>query len=83
MTHRYKLILNLGGTVWEKKEIKRRGSDARKVVNHCSLGCSFMRSDKKQLQIGCLLNAVGFCRSLQLEVLVPSTQEIKEVGFSY
>ena len=64
MTHTYKLILNLGGTVWEKKEIKRRGSEARKVVNHCSLGYSFMRSDKKQLQIGCLLSAVGFCRNL-------------------
>ena len=65
MTHRYKLILDLGDMVQERKEMKRNGSEARKVVNHCSLGYSFMRSDKKSsLQIGCVLSAVGFCRNL-------------------
>ena len=65
MTHRYKLILDLGDTVQERKEIKKRsGSEARKAVNHCSLAYPFMRSDKKSsLQIGCVLSA-GFCRNL-------------------
>ena len=52
--------------IWSRKgKMKRNGSEARKVVNHCSLGYSFMRSDKKSsLQIGCVLSAVGFCRNL-------------------
>ena len=65
MIHRYKLILDLGDTVQGRKEMKRSGSEARKVVNHCSSGYSFMRSDQKSnLQVGCLFSAVGFCRNL-------------------